>query len=98
MNLDEIKARANAATPGKWDTDDYGTRRFRHRGWEVTKHAGFIGVDVAAPDMGRAVVEVSADQDGLTVFGEEGYRDGGYAGVRFTIPWPVVRALLEEGP
>ena len=77
-----------------WITNDLGTRRFTSPeapGWELTVYShdpGRISVDSRNSD-----TEVSVDHEGIEVFGESscGYD---FSGVRFTIPWVIVREIV----
>jgi hypothetical protein len=77
-----------------WNTDDNGTRRFTDLsapGWELTVWAHQPDrIDV---DTGSSSSEVCVEPEGIQVFGEEsnGYN---FSGVRFTIPWVIVREIV----
>jgi len=77
-----------------WINDDNGTRRFTSPSapdWELT---------VWAHDPSRIYVdspsdtEVNVDSDGIEVFGES-IRAYDCSGVRFTIPWVIIREIIE---
>ena len=76
-----------------WIVDDNGTRRFS------SPDAPRWGITIWAHDPGRIFVdspgdtEVSVDSDGIEVFGERSH-DYSYSGVRFTIPWVIVREII----
>lgn len=78
-----------------WNTDDIGIRRFTSPdapGWVLTIYPEVQGIYV---DTGSADTEVEVTADGIEVFGEVsrgGYT--GYEGVRFTIPWVIMREIV----
>ena len=77
-----------------WNTDENGTRRFTSPaapGWELVEWShspGRIYVDT-----GSSSTEVDVDSNGVEVFGETS-NSYSYSGVRFTIPWAIVREII----
>lgn len=76
-----------------WITDDNGTKRFTSPetpDWELT---------VFAHDPNRIYVDspgdtdVSVESEGIEVFGE-GSTGYNFYGIRFTIPWVIVREII----
>jgi hypothetical protein len=78
-----------------WTTNASGNRVFTHEGWEVQiwgPEWPNSRISVASPRSGE---EVDVSPEGLWVYGESG---GGWEGPSpraFTIPWPVITALIE---
>ena len=75
-----------------WETDDIGTRRFRHGGWELIVWGHDPDRLTVIPDND---VEVDVSSEGIECFGERscgGY--GGFEGVRFTIPWRILTEIV----
>jgi hypothetical protein len=78
-----------------WITDDIGIRRFTSPdapGWILSIYpevSSSICVDTGIRD-----AEVDVSRDGIMVFGEESRGYSGCVGVRFTIPWVIVREIV----
>ena len=62
-----------------------GSRVFTHEGWTVRVGSDWIGVTSPCADH-----EVTVDADGLWVRGADGE-----TAESFTIPWPVIEAVVE---
>ena len=83
---------------GEWYTNEWGSQRFHHEGWEIV-------IPEERPDSRRHApyiicpfddCQVDITDEGLMVFGEECGADyAGYSGVRFTIPWIIVAAAAK---
>jgi hypothetical protein len=77
-----------------WTSDEHGNKFFKHEGWEVQiwSPPWTSRVCVTSPERG---VEVDVSEEGVWVHGES---TGGWEGPgprAFTIPWPVVKAIIE---
>lgn len=86
----------NTNPQGQWFTDEWGARRFRHDGWEVVVPEEGSRLHTPYITCPFNDCEVDITDEGLMVFGEQhngGY--DGYSGVRFTVPWIIVRASVE---
>ena len=75
-------------------TDEHGNQDFHHAGWRVRiwNNTWSNRIDVTAPHSG---VEVEVEEGGVWVRGES---NGGWEGPSpqaFTIPWPVIAAIIE---
>jgi hypothetical protein len=92
-----------------WTTDDIDIRRFTSPdapGWILSIHPEVPSCTCAVPsricvDTGNGDTEVDVSRDGIMVFGEESRGNSGctpskrsYVGVRFTIPWVIVREIV----
>ena len=78
-----------------WHTDDIGIRRFTSpeaEGWTLTVYPD--RPDQINVDTGDADTEVLVGPNGIKVFGEESCGYSGYVGVRFTVPWVIVREIV----
>lgn len=77
-----------------WNTDENGTRRFTSPeapGWEIVEWAHSPGrIDVHSPGY---ETEVCVEPEGIQVFGESS-NFYSFSGVRFTIPWVIVREIV----
>ena len=76
-------------------TDDLGTRRFTSPdapGWVLTVYPE-VQTSIYV-DTGNGDTEVMVEPEGIEVFGEASLGYSGYEGVRFTIPWVIVRELV----
>ena len=65
--------------------NENGSRVFTHEGWTVRVGSDWIGVLSPIADH-----EVTVDADGLWVRGADGE-----TAESFTIPWPVITAIVE---
>jgi hypothetical protein len=78
-----------------WTTDERGNRTFDHAGWRVriwSPEVSFNRIHVDSPHINE---EVTVGIDGIWVNGES---TGGWEGPgpqAFTIPWPVIAAIVE---
>jgi len=78
-----------------WTTDDIGIRRFTSPdapGWILSIHPEVPSC--ICVDTGNGDTEVDVSRDGIMVFGEESRGNSGYVGVRFIIPWVIVREIV----
>jgi len=78
-----------------WITDDIGIRRFTSPeapGWVVTIYPE-VSTSIYV-DTGNGDTEVDVSRDGIMVFGEESRGYSGCVGVRFIIPWVIVREIV----
>lgn len=77
-----------------WNTDESGTKRFASPeapGWEIVEWAYSPGrIDVHPPGY---ETEVCVEAEGIQVFGESS-NCYSFSGVRFTIPWAIVREIV----
>lgn len=76
-------------------TDEHGNRTFTHAGWTVriSSPEWTSRISVDSPHSGA---EVEVGPEGIWVRGEDG--GGGWEGPgpqAFTIPWPVIEAVIE---
>jgi hypothetical protein len=69
-------------------TDEHGNRTFTYKGWEVRTAGDWIGVTSPCADH-----EVSVDAGGIWVNGSC-HGSWGYGPSAFTIPWPVIEAIV----
>lgn len=78
-----------------WTTDDLGTRRFTSpeaEGWTLTVYDIYpsrIEVDTGDPD-----TDVVVTEEGIEVCGETSVGAYEHMGVRFTVPWVIVREIV----
>jgi len=77
-----------------WITDEHGTRTFTHNGWTVRIWSSEWTTRISAesPHSGE---EVEVTEEGIWV---NGTSSGGWEGPgpnAFTIPWPVITAIIE---
>jgi hypothetical protein len=76
-----------------WTTDEHGNRTFTHAGWTVRiwSPEWTSRISVESPHSGE---EVEVHEEGVWVNGES---SGGWEGPgpkAFTIPWPVIAAII----
>jgi hypothetical protein len=76
-----------------WTTDEHGNRTFTHGGWTVRiwSPEWTSRISVESPHSGE---EVEVHEEGIWVNGES---SGGWEGPgpqAFTIPWPVIAAII----
>lgn len=77
-----------------WITDEHGNRTFTHGGWTVriwSSEWTSSRISIDSPQSGE---EVEVVEEGIWVNGEE---SGGWdlRPRAFTIPWPVIAAIIE---
>ena len=78
-----------------WITDEHGNRTFTHEGWTVriwSPEHSWDRINVDAPHNGQ---EVEVHEKGIWV---NGTSSGGWEGPgpnAFTVPWPVITAIIE---
>lgn len=80
----------------RWTTDEYGTRRFTDPsapGWDITIYSQDPGAEIYV-ETGISGTSVDVTRDGIEVFGED-TRGWNCSGVRFTIPWAIMHAIIE---
>lgn len=80
----------------EWITDEYGTERYCHEGWEIVCRSESTPY-IICPDND---VEIEVGPEGMWVRGERhsgGY--GGFEGVGITIPWRIMAVIIAKfGP
>jgi hypothetical protein len=79
-----------------WTSDEHGNKVFKHEGWEVEiwgPEWPHSRISVTSPIRGA---EVEVNESGVWVKGESETRGWeGPSPEAFTIPWPVVKAIIE---
>jgi hypothetical protein len=79
----------------EWITNEWGNRTFTHEGWTVRIWSPEVSGNRVCVESSHSGEEVEVTEKGIWVNGQS---SGGWEGPgpnAFTIPWPVIAAIIE---